>query len=127
MEHRAEAAAGEFCFETHNTSKSLANSSLGNRAASSWRARKATALRPIRHQNTNTTPPPLLAMHTPTAPTHALPFHYQLHPDEHPLSPSADELNDLSRMSYQLRTRLPKLMSPRVALGPVMNPGVPIA
>ncbi|KAG9021752.1 hypothetical protein FS837_007004 [Tulasnella sp. UAMH 9824] len=94
IERRAEAAAGGFGFEEPQVEaqhpQEFGEFVVGQHGGVgvAWtESDGASSHPPPRYQQHFQ--PPLPAMHIPAAP-----FHHQLHPDEHPLSPSDDELMD---------------------------------
>ncbi|KAG9038747.1 hypothetical protein FS837_001171, partial [Tulasnella sp. UAMH 9824] len=94
IERRAEAAAGGFGFEEPQVEaqhpQEFGEFVVGQHGgvAVAWTESDGASSYPSPHHQQHSQPP-LPAMHIPTAP-----FHHQLHPDEHPLSPSDDELMD---------------------------------
>lgn len=98
IERRAEAAAGGFAFEEPQLEpqhpQEFGEFIVGQHGGVgvAWTESDGASSHPSPHYQQQP-PPPLPAMHIPVAPMHGLPFH-QMHPDEHPLSPSDDELMD---------------------------------
>ncbi|KAG8945562.1 hypothetical protein FRC04_000696 [Tulasnella sp. 424] len=93
-ERRAEAAAGGFGFEEpqeaqHEFGEFVVGHTGGVGVA--WTESDGASSHPSQYPQQ---PPPQPAVQIPIAPMHGLPLHHQLHPDEHPLSPSDDELMD---------------------------------
>ncbi|KAG8922984.1 hypothetical protein FRC01_013368 [Tulasnella sp. 417] len=96
IERRAETAAGGFGFEEPQLEQQhpqeFGEFVIGQHSGVgvAWTESDGASSHPSPHYQQQ---PPLPAMHIPIASMQGLPFH-QLHPDEHPLSPSDDELMD---------------------------------